>query len=272
MARVDAETGRFLEGYKPFRAWCEGPCVAGKPFTIRFDGAAGYKAFTAEFLDDAGGIYRVLPRGRDQVAMDVIMPEAGPVTMLLIGRGSKFVTAGLGALKLMIQPAGLKGPALTSLPALGDDDPGSDADFERKMIEIDIKFDNLFKTPVTGNAPVSGWFMGPADARVGESVNLTVQANADSVRRVLLSATNADLSTTSADVYGGSASLTARMNAAGTATIFARLVDDSGMVVHEVTHSIQVHGQDQRPAGDANSLLSDMVQARTQDILNRMKR
>jgi len=90
-----------------------------------------------------------------------------------------------------------------------------------------------------GRGGYGGWFMGPTEARVGETIHLSA-SGLDNAVRAEFGASGFDLSTTSARVSGGSTSVSARAVTAGNGSISVRAYDENGVLAHEATHTVQV--------------------------------
>ena len=143
MAVVEATTGRFMPGYKPFRAYCEAERTAGKTFNLIIEDAAPFASITAEFVDDSIMTYRAIPGGQNRVPLFMLTKRTGPVDVVIIGRTSEFLTAGIGVMRLNMHPAAQ--PSASSSAVASAPQPYGDLDdLDNIFDEIDRKFDNMF--------------------------------------------------------------------------------------------------------------------------------
>lgn len=147
MAVVEAVIGQFMPGYQPFRAFCESERVAGKTFNLMIEAAAPFASITAEFVDDSMLAFRAIPGGRDRVPLFMYTTQTGPVDIVIVGRTSEFLTAGIGVMRLNMHPAA-QPSASSPVVAAAPQAYGDAGDLDNVFEQIDEKFDNMFRVGI----------------------------------------------------------------------------------------------------------------------------
>lgn len=120
---------------RPFRVYLERHCEAGKPWAVRLCGVSRYPTLSIEFFGAVGGIFRYFPRGRDEMVVHFQHPNAGTAHVFVTARDERCLGVRSCKGEFAISPAGAQ--SLMRTP-LRDDEDGDD--WQSKMDEIDTRF------------------------------------------------------------------------------------------------------------------------------------
>lgn len=119
-----------------FRVFLERNCEAGKPWAVRFAGVAAYPSLTVEFFGAVGGIFRYFPRGRDEMTVHFQHPDPGAAHIFIVARDARCLGQSSCQGPFTISPA--NGQTALRTPLRDDGDDGDD--WQSKMDEIDARF------------------------------------------------------------------------------------------------------------------------------------
>ncbi len=125
-----------------------------------------------------------------------------------------------------------------------------------------------------------GYLSGISQAVIGTIADITAHAG-DGVEKVEFSVSNAQMGWFSPVPVspGGSTSASVTLDSQGTATVYAKFLDQLSNVLGEASHSIEVVIDNMRapaasadPSSSIDDVLNDMIKARTDAIMNRLKK
>lgn len=190
-----------------------------------------------------GGITRILPQGRDEVRVELRFVAPGRTNLSLTLRDERLGAAQAFETSIDVIPPGAR-PAYAM-----------EQSWRGPMgMRLEARADAPQFQAAAGNAPrlatgkgAYGGMSGPFEVNLGEviAVSYSVPATAKSVS---YSASNADLNFVGPmPVYDSLSEMSARALAEGPASIHGVARDESGMVVHEASHVVQVRRKQERP-------------------------
>lgn len=264
-----------------------GRIEAGQSWSMTISGVADFNNLVIDLLGANGGIFRRFGNGRDAIIQTYKFRGIGKTWINITARNAKLQQLESVIGQFEVTQAGTLSAGIDTRSTAEPLTLCTDIIMPNMTIKPPLAIDPHAalnhgaptSAPSVSSAPnrsdpLKGWFMGPDEADAGESVSITLDGGSDA-DYANLSATNASISSSTLQLNGASAYVTATMGSGGTASINAEIKTVAHETVHTLQHSIRIRSNSRadEPAGSktSRSLLEETENAMRARLEARLK-